>query len=100
MNRNRRTWILLGAIALFAACAPGDPQFTAETPAGFWLGVWHGAIAWITLVVGLFVDGVEIYERSNTGAWYDLGFIIGVSCIGGGGTKASGRRSPRSKKPE
>lgn len=50
-------------------------------------------ISAITFVVGLFVDGVEIYERDNTGAWYDLGFLIGVTCVWGGGSHTAGRRA-------
>ena len=53
-------------------------------------------IALVTLVVGLFNDTVEIYERNNNGGWYDFGFLIGVLCIWGGGSKAkSGRARSR-----
>lgn len=70
---------------MFAACAAGDARFTVQTPAGFWYGLWHGAIAPISFVVGLFADGVEIYERANRGGWYDFGFLLGILCISGGG---------------
>ena len=48
-------------------------------PAGFWAGVWHGNIAPITFVVSLFNKDVSIYETHNNGAWYNLGFLLGVS---------------------
>jgi len=71
---------------LFAAgCAAGDPRFTLDDPAGFWLGLWHGLIAFITLIVGIFYDGVEVYERFNGGGWYDFGFLLGVGCFSGSG---------------
>ncbi len=47
-------------------------------PAGFWVGLWHGIIAPIVFVVGLFTDKVKMYETNNNGRWYDFGFILGV----------------------
>jgi hypothetical protein len=76
-------------------CAAGDPQFTPERPAGFWLGLWHGMISWITLIVGIFDQGVEVYERENTGGWYDFGFLLGATSIWGGGSSAGYHRSRR-----
>jgi len=65
-------------VLLAAGCAAGDPRFTVETPAGFWQGLWHGMISVIALIVGLFKDGVGVYEIHNNGAWYDFGFLAGV----------------------
>lgn len=70
---------------LLAACAAGDARFTAADPAGFWAGLWHGIIAPFAFVIGLFTDRVEIYERANSGGWYDFGFLLGVFCFGGCG---------------
>ncbi|GEM_PF-867814 len=47
-------------------------------PSRFWAGFWHGNIAAITFVVSLFNKGVSIYETRNNGAWYNLGFLLGV----------------------
>ena len=52
-------------------------------PAGFWAGWWHGSIAPIALIVGLFKPGVRIYETNNTGAGYDVGFILGLASVVG-----------------
>lgn len=79
---SRNHLVGLGA-GVLAACAAGDPRFTTEDPAGFWFGLWHGLIAFITLVIGLFDDSVEVYERANSGGWYDLGFLLGASCWAG-----------------
>lgn len=54
-------------------CMPGDGTYTSERPAGFLWGVWHGWIAPISLIVGLFKDNIRIYETVNTGWWYDFG---------------------------
>ena len=69
---------------MITSCTAGDPQFTAEAPAGFWMGLWHGIISFITLVIGIFSDSVRVYEVDNTGGWYDFGFLIGATCCWGG----------------
>ena len=79
---------------LLAGCAAGDPRFTGDTPAGFWAGLWHGIIAWVTLILGIFTDRVGVYEVHNTGGWYDLGFLLGVGCLAGGGSRSYRRRPP------
>jgi hypothetical protein len=90
---------LVVVVGLFlAGCAAGDPQFTAEEPAGLLLGLWHGLIALVTFVVGLFDPSVEIYERANNGAWYDLGFLIGVGVFSGTGHHSRSRWSRRSSR--
>lgn len=81
---------LLGLLVLLlSACAAGNPDFTAETPARFWLGLWHGIISVIALLVHLFNDSVNVYEINNTGGWYDFGFLLGIICVWGGGSHAS-----------
>ncbi len=83
--------ITLGCL-LLVACAAGDPRFTTAEPAGFWVGIWHGVIAPITFVIGLFDGDVEIYERLNTGSWYDAGFLFGLVCLGAGSHARRRRR--------
>lgn len=87
------TCAVVVASLVVAGCAAGDPRFTEATPAGFWVGIWHGMISVITLIVGVFYDSVQIYERSNTGGWYDLGFLVGVTMVWGGGSHTAHRRS-------
>ena len=78
-NTGAAILIVTAALVLLAAgCAAGDPRFTAESPAGFWQGLWHGMISVIALIVGLFKDSVGVYEIHNNGSWYDFGFLIGV----------------------
>jgi len=57
---------------------PGDGAATAADPAGFWSGIWHGWIAPISLIWGLFEPSVRIYETHNSGWWYDFGYYIAV----------------------
>jgi hypothetical protein len=85
--------VLVGGLAL-SACAPG-PNNVAEVNAphiaGFWLGLWHGIITPVTFVVSLFNDNVNIYDVHNNGNWYNFGFMLGVSVVFGGGSRASAR---------
>ena len=78
--------LVLLSVLFLAGCAAG-PQgpFNPANPAGFWAGVWHGFIAWITFILSLFTE-VKMYAANNTGAGYDLGFLIGMACWLGGGT--------------
>lgn len=78
----RVAWAIVVALVL-VGCAAGDPRFTAGDPAGFWVGLWHGLIAFVTLVVGIFDGDVRVYEVDNTGGWYDFGFLIGVTALWG-----------------
>lgn len=94
---NRRLFlVLLLAVAVLAlsACAPGpNPAVDAgPDPAGFWLGLWQGAIAPITFFISLFTDNVNIYEVNNNGNWYDTGYVIGAGLLFGGGIFGGTRR--------
>lgn len=81
-------WVVLVAV-LLAACAAGPnpavgvADVDGET-AGFWLGLWHGAISPFTLIVSLFTDDVTVYEVHNTGNWYDVGFVFAIMAFVGG----------------
>ncbi len=78
------------ALTLLTACAtqpPGDPGTR-----GFLWGLWDGAIAPISFIVSLFKDGYRIYAFPNSGAWYDFGYLIGLTCWAGG-SHAARRRS-------
>lgn len=89
---------LVALAAVLTACTAGDPRFTVETPAGFWLGLWHGAIAPATLVIGIFDDAVAMYELHNTGGWYDFGFFVGATSIWGAGSHRAGCSLNRRKR--
>ncbi|MBC8231809.1 hypothetical protein H8E77_19850 [bacterium] len=90
MQSRRRTNIALIAITtiiiltlMSCAAGPGS-KYTPEKQAGFWVGLWHGIIALITLIISFFSDNVRIYEINNTGVWYDVGFFLGIIIIAGG----------------
>jgi hypothetical protein len=78
--------ILISTVActgILSSCTPGGGTFNENHLAGFFTGVWHGWIAPITLILGLFNDNIRVYEIHNSGWWYDFGFYIAI--IGGFG---------------
>jgi hypothetical protein len=90
---------LLLVLGFLAGCAPGANSLANTagpqgTVAGFWQGLWNGIISPVTFVISLFNRNVQVYEVHNNGGWYNLGFLLGVVIIFGGGG-ASTRRSNR-----
>jgi hypothetical protein len=87
--------VLLALSSLvLVSCFPGSGSSTAGDPAGFFTGVWHGWIAPISLIVGLFNDNVRVYEPVNTGWWYDFGFYIAI-IAGFGGISLTRRKKSK-----
>ncbi len=85
------TVVVLGAACVFllSACAPGANDLLGVAGAqgvvaGFWRGLWHGFIAPVTFIVSLFSSDVTLYEVHNNGAWYNLGFLLGINAVLGG----------------
>jgi len=80
--------LVTSLVFILFSCAPGNQKFIGD-PAGFFMGLWHGFISLFTFIISLFNDNVQVYEITNTGHLYDLGFIIGISIFYGGGSKTS-----------
>ena len=97
----RKTVVLLvsasAALLLFTACTPGSGSFSPVNPAGFISGIWHGWIAPVSLVIGLFNRSIRVYETFNTGWWYDFGFYIAVVSGFGSLSLARGRKHRRNR---
>ncbi len=95
--RLSKPFIIIALLFLLTACTAGDPQFTQDSPAGFWYGLWHGVIAFISLIIHLFNENVAVYEVSNTGGWYDFGFLLGVIFVWGGSSHVSCKSAVKRK---
>ncbi len=52
--------------------------------AGILLGLWHGIISPITLILSFLNSNVQMYEVHNDGAPYNLGFFLGIAILVGG----------------
>ena len=57
--------LLLLIIIFLASCIPGDGKHTVKKPAGILWGIWHGWIAPISLIVGIFNPAIRVYETNN-----------------------------------
>ena len=102
MEMSKLFLAVLVCVIIFSGCAAGpnplkgEPMDSADKPAGFWRGLWHGIIVVITFVVSWFSSSVSVYEVHNNGFWYNLGFLIGVSGTFGGGVGGSMRKRRKS----
>jgi hypothetical protein len=85
MNRKtvRQVFLVAFISVTVSACMPGSVSSHSHSPAGFFMGIWHGWIAPVSLIAGLFNPDIRVYETINTGWWYDFGFYIAL--IGGFG---------------
>jgi hypothetical protein len=64
--------------AMLSGCIPGDGKYTPNHPAGFFSGIWHGWLAPISLIIGIFDKNIRVYEQINTGWWYDFGYYMAI----------------------
>jgi hypothetical protein len=76
--------MIFSLIIFISGCVPGGGSSTTDDPAGFFFGIWHGWIAPLSLILGIFDSSIRVYEPVNTGWWYDFGFYIAI--IGGFGS--------------
>jgi hypothetical protein len=94
-----RLVVVVAVLLVLSACAAGaNPSAASGAEAGFWLGLWQGIIAPIMFVVSLFNHSVGIYEVHNVGAWYDFGFVLGMSIFFNGthvGVRTGSRTAKR-----
>ena len=86
MNRALRTAAAIGLVVLLAACArqaPDAVEHARDTP-GFLWGLWHGFVFPFAWIGSLFDPRIAVYAVPNNGGWYDFGFFLGVTVLGGG----------------
>ena len=89
--------ILLAVVMMIlTGCMPNEDISRPAKAAGFFSGIWHGWIAPISLIVGVFNGDIRIYEINNTGWWYDFGFYMAI--ISGFGGLSLFRRKRSHKK--
>jgi len=60
---------------------------------GFLWGPWHGFVFPFAWIGSLFDPDIAVYAVPNNGGWYDFGFFIGVTVLGGGSWFSSKKRS-------
>jgi hypothetical protein len=89
--------LLILLTIVLTGCIPGDGANTAQKPAGFFWGVWHGWIAPISLIGGLFNPALRVYETANSGWWYDFGFYIAIISGFGGISLSRGKKKRKNR---
>ena len=79
---------------LLSACASQIDAGVAqgEQVPGFWWGLWHGFIFPWSWIGSLFNPEIAVYAVPNTGGWYDFGFFLGITVLGGGSFFGSKKR--------
>jgi hypothetical protein len=75
--------LIVLTLTLLAGCTPGSGNYDKDSPAGLLAGIWHGWIAPVSLILGIFDKNIRIYEPNNVGWMYDLGYYVAI--IGGFG---------------
>ncbi len=88
--------ICIISFIVLTGCIPGDGSYSENDPAGFLSGIWHGWIAPLSLIIGIFKSNIRVYESINSGWWYDFAFYIAV--ISGFGGLSLSRKKKKSKK--
>ncbi len=90
-----RIFAACGLALLMSACAgqiDAGVSTDAGTP-GFLWGIWHGFIFPWSWIGSLFSPDIAVYAVPNKGAWYDFGFFLGITVLGGGSFFGSKSRS-------
>ena len=73
------TLLAVGVMFMLSGCLPNSAVDESVKKAGFFMGIWHGAIAPISLIASLFNSSYSIYEYNNAGFWYNLGFYLAIA---------------------
>lgn len=77
------TALTLLALSACASQVPAAVEHGAQVP-GFWWGLWHGFVFPFAWIGSLFDPDIAVYAVPNTGGWYDFGFFLGITVLGGG----------------
>jgi hypothetical protein len=95
---------MLIMLVMLAACTPGEvtqveipsvnmelsvpganPLVNTTDPngrvAGILLGIWHGIISPVTMLLSFVNPELQMYEVYNNGSEYNFGFLVGTAII-------------------
>ena len=76
-------WLIVTVCFIVFVGFPGHDDLTNVSDykgrvAGFGMGLVHGFLSIISVVVSLFNKKINIYEVHNNGVGYNLGFVLGI----------------------
>ncbi|MEM8724853.1 MAG: hypothetical protein AAGE86_04935 [Pseudomonadota bacterium] len=86
MNNTGRILAAAALALLLSACASQIDATISQEPdtPGFLWGLWHGFIFPWSWIGSLFNSDIAVYAVPNKGGWYDFGFFLGITVLGGG----------------
>ncbi len=93
MQRNIFKLLIVLILSTFLLACFAGTKDTVDKPAGLFLGIWHGWIAPLSLILEIFNSDIRIYEVNNRGFLYDLGFYAAI--IAGFGSLSLFRKKKR-----
>ncbi len=70
-------WVCLLLLLLLSGCMAHNYSVN-QSPAGFFIGIWHGWLAPLVLLLKLFNAKYTIFASHNTGFGYELGFYMAI----------------------
>lgn len=73
--------VIYGVVYLSGSAATVVPITDPSQLPGFGMGLWHGLTAFHAFIVSLFDKSIGIYESSNSGISYNIGFLMGILAI-------------------
>ncbi len=80
----RKLAIVLLMVVVICGCATESFAYLSNYNypyGGFWQGLWHGVISFITLPLSVwFPQNVHVYNSNNNGFAYNAGFFIPAIC--------------------
>jgi hypothetical protein len=84
MMKKKRIVFLLFIALMITGCGgenslEGTNMVGFDYPAGFFWGIWDGLTTPFSFIGKMFGAEVNIYEVSNSGNWYNFGFLLGSS---------------------
>ena len=87
--------VLVGLAIYIIVYHVGMPMRGEASTANFWLGLWQGAIVFLSFVASWFDGNVVLYQVNNNGFWYNLGYFLGLCVAIGGGAGGSQRKNKK-----
>ncbi|NLA78434.1 MAG: hypothetical protein GX845_02665 [Erysipelothrix sp.] len=79
----KHAWLMLLLMLILSGCMAHSYPHLGQRPAGFFVGIWHGWLAPLALILKIFNPKYTIFAINNTGFGYEVGFYIAI--IGGFG---------------
>jgi len=86
MIHAQRILVACAIALLVSACASQIDAGVVEDVGspGFLSGLWRGFVFPVDWIGSLFVPDIAVYAVPNNGGWYDFGYFLGITVLGGG----------------